>query len=97
MSSKKLLFTPGPLSTSLTVKQAMLEDVGSRDFKFIQAVKDIRNELLALAQVSKEEGYECVLMQGSGTFGVESVISSVVSQNDVLLVLANGAYGERIV
>lgn len=74
----------------------MLEDVGSRDQAFMQAVKDISEGLLHLAHVSKEEGYECVLMQGSGTFGVESVISSVVGDKDVLLVLANGAYGERI-
>jgi 2-aminoethylphosphonate-pyruvate transaminase len=93
----KLLFTPGPLSTSLTVKQAMLHDLGSRDEAFIQIVKEIRSSLLKLGGVSEEKGYECVLMQGSGTFGVESVISSVVGKNDTLLVLVNGAYGERIV
>ncbi len=50
---KKLLFTPGPLSTSKTVKQAMMEDMGSRDQAFIDAVKEIRDGLLALAGVSK--------------------------------------------
>ncbi|PSL45593.1 2-aminoethylphosphonate-pyruvate transaminase [Chitinophaga niastensis] len=97
MSQKKLLFTPGPLSTSLTVKEAMLQDVGSRDDEFVQAVKQTRSELLTLADVSKEEGYESVLMQGSGTFGIESVVSSVIGKNDALLILANGAYGERMV
>jgi 2-aminoethylphosphonate-pyruvate transaminase len=96
MSQKKLLFTPGPLSTSLTVKEAMLRDMGSRDDEFVNAVKQIRSELLTLAHVTKEEGYETVLIQGSGTFGVESVISSVVGKNDYLLILANGAYGDRI-
>src|ERR1700729_1657853 len=94
---KKILFTPGPLSTSKTVKEAMLEDMGSRDHLFVSAVKDIRNGLLKLAHVSREEGYECVIVQGSGTFGVESVISSVAGANDNLLILVNGAYGERIV
>jgi 2-aminoethylphosphonate-pyruvate transaminase len=94
---KKLLFTPGPLTTSKTVKEAMLEDMGSRDYAFVNAVKEIRNELLKLAHVSQAEGYECVIVQGSGTFGVESVISSVVGKKDVLLIIANGAYGERIV
>lgn len=93
----KLLFTPGPLSTSPTVKEAMLHDLGSRDDAFIAVVKEIRSELLRLGGVSQQEGYETVLMQGSGTFGVESVISSVVGKNDQLLVLVNGAYGERIV
>ncbi len=94
---KKILFTPGTLSTSKTVKEAMLEDMGSRDHVFVKAVKDIRDGLLKLAHVSREEGYECVIVQGSGTFGVESVISSVVGANDNLLILVNGAYGERIV
>ena len=97
MEQKKLLFTPGPLTTSKTVKEAMLEDVGSRDHEFVQAVKEISSELLRLAHVSKNEGYECVIMQGSGTFGIESVVSSVTGKNDQLLILANGAYGERIV
>lgn len=96
MKPKKLLFTPGPLSTSFTVKEAMMEDVGSRNYEFIQAVKETRNELLWLANVSKEEGYESVLIQGSGTFGIESVVSSAFGKNDTLLILANGAYGERI-
>ena len=94
---KKLLFTPGPLTTSSTVKEAMLEDMGSRDHAFVSAVKEIRNGLLKLAHVSQAEGYECVIIQGSGTFGIESVISSAIGKKDTLLILANGAYGERIV
>jgi 2-aminoethylphosphonate-pyruvate transaminase len=97
MSNKKLLFTPGPLSTSNSVKEAMLEDVGSRDFVFIEAVKEIRKKLLTLGDVSAADGYETVLIQGSGTYAVESVVSSIVQKEDSLLVLVNGAYGERIV
>lgn len=93
----KLLFTPGPLTTSLTVKQAMLHDAGSRDPAFIQLVRHIREQLLQLGGVSREAGYETILMQGSGTFGVESVISSVLPREGKLLVIVNGAYGERIV
>ena len=94
---RKLLFTPGPLSTSTTVKEAMLQDMGSRDHAFLLAVKEIRNGLLALGSVSTELGYECVIVQGSGTFGVESVVGSVVGTSDTLAILVNGAYGERIV
>jgi 2-aminoethylphosphonate-pyruvate transaminase len=92
----KLLFTPGPLTTSKSVKEAMLRDLGSRDFEFIQLVKEIRSELLDLGHVSQANGYECVIMQGSGTFGVEAVISSALAKEGHLLVLVNGAYGERI-
>ncbi len=97
MSTKdKLLFTPGPLTTSETVKQAMLHDYGSRDYTFINAVKEIRNQLLHYAGVKKEEGYDTVIMQGSGTFGVEAVMQTAIPQNGHLLIIINGAYGERI-
>src|SRR5947199_9008270 len=91
-----LLFTPGPLTTTATVKAAMQHDIGSRDADFIELAARIRSELLRIAGVSREQGYEAVLMQGSGTFGLESVISSVIPRDGRLLVLANGAYGERL-
>jgi 2-aminoethylphosphonate-pyruvate transaminase len=91
-----ILFTPGPLTTSATVKAAMQRDLGSRDSEFIRLITRIRAELLAIAGVSKESGYEAVLMQGSGTFAIEAVLSSVIPADGRLLVLANGAYGERM-
>jgi 2-aminoethylphosphonate-pyruvate transaminase len=94
---RKLLFTPGPLNTSEIVKQAMLRDVGSRDKDFIELVRGIRRRLLALGGASQETGYEAILVQGSGTSGIESVLSSAVPETGKLLILANGAYGERIV
>jgi len=89
----KLLFTPGPLTTSSGVKEAMLRDLGSRDAEFLEIVREIREQLLALGNVARPD-HECVLMQGSGTFMIESVISSCV--HGKLLVLVNGAYGRRI-
>lgn len=91
----KTLFTPGPLTTSRTVKQAMLRDLGSRDFEFIQTVRDIRRQLLELAEVA-DQGYEAIIMQGSGTFGIEAVLSSVTPPAGRWLVIINGAYGRRI-
>ncbi len=96
-SSSKLLFTPGPLTTSATVKEAMLRDLGSRDREFIGVVRAIRERLLAIGGAAHGGDYECVLMQGSGTFAIESVISSAIPHNSRLLVLVNGAYGRRIV
>ena len=91
-----LLFTPGPITTSSTVKAAMLRDVGSRDTEFIEMVRDVRRRLVALAGVS-DDSYTAVLMQGSGTFGLESVLSSTVPRDGKLLTIVNGAYGRRIV
>jgi len=96
INKDKLLFTPGPLTTSATVKQAMLRDLGSLDSDFLATVRNIRTRLLALGPYPPEN-YECILMQGSGTFVVESVISSAIPWNGKLLVLVNGAYGRRIV
>ncbi len=96
MKPDKILFTPGPLTTSATVKQAMLRDLGSRDFEFIEKVQFIRTKLLEAGEVSKQEGYETIIMQGSGTFGIESVIASALPVNGHLLVIINGVYGERI-
>jgi len=92
----KLLFTPGPLTTSETVKQAMLRDVGSRDTEFIAAVRDIRRRLVAIGEASEDE-YTAILMQGSGTCGLESVVASTIPPGGKLLVAVNGAYGKRVV
>ena len=93
----KLLFTPGPLTTSATVKSAMLRDAGSRDAGFLAVVRSIRQRLLAIGGAAPGGGYECILMQGSGTFAIESVISSAIPRDGRLLVAVNGAYGRRIV
>ncbi len=75
----------------------MLRDAGSRDAEFIAAVRDIRERLLRIGGAAPGGDYECVLMQGSGTFAIESVISSAIPRDGRLLVLVNGAYGRRIV
>jgi 2-aminoethylphosphonate-pyruvate transaminase len=93
--SDKLLFTPGPLTTSAQVKQAMLRDLGSRDVEFMKVVREVRARLVAVAEARPDE-YTAVIVQGSGTFGVESVLTTAVPPDGKLLVLANGAYGQRM-
>jgi 2-aminoethylphosphonate-pyruvate transaminase len=90
----KALFTPGPLTTSATVKQAMLRDLGSRDTEFIDVIKDVRQRLVRLGANSDE--YTAVLIQGSGTYGIEATLSSVIPPDGKLLILINGAYGHRM-
>ncbi len=92
----KALFTPGPLTTSRTVKQAMLRDLGSRDAEFVEIVRDIRRRLVALAGADART-HTAVLMPGSGTFCLEAVLSSVVPAAGRVLVVVNGAYGRRLV
>jgi 2-aminoethylphosphonate-pyruvate transaminase len=88
------LLTPGPLTTSRSVKAAMLADWGSRDIEFRRVVAEIRKGLLDLA--SCDESYECVIMQGSGTFAIEAALGAFCPKADTkTLVVANGAYGDR--
>ncbi|MBM3520037.1 MAG: 2-aminoethylphosphonate--pyruvate transaminase [Alphaproteobacteria bacterium] len=88
------LLTPGPLTTSRTVKAAMLADWGSRDVEFRRVVAEIREGLLRLANCGPD--YECIIMQGSGTFAIEAALGSFCPSKSVkTLVVANGAYGDR--
>lgn len=89
------LLTPGPLTTTESVKKEMLFDHCTWDDDYKNITQNIRARLLKLAHVSSPE-YTAVLMQGSGTFGVESVLTSVIGRNEKLLIAANGAYGERM-
>ena len=89
------LLTPGPLTTSLTVREEMLVDRCTWDSDYKQMTQEVRAGLLELAHVTPDQ-YTTVLMQGSGTFGVESVLSSVPGADDTVLVLVNGAYTERM-
>ena len=90
------LLTPGPLTTTQTVKQAMMVDHCTWDEEYKTITQEIRQKLLSLAGASPVE-YTTILMQGSGSFGVESVLSSVIGPTDHVLVCVNGAYGRRMV
>ena len=91
-----LLLTPGPLTTSETVKEAMMSDWCTWDEDYnIGIVEVIRRELTELAS-SRPDEYTAVLMQGSGTFCVEATLGSTVRPDDHLLIAANGAYGLRM-
>jgi len=88
-----LLLTPGPLSTTGTVKAAMLRDWCTWDTEYNDLVQDIRRQLVEL---TGSDRFTAVLMQGSGTFCVESAIGSMMPPGGKLLILANGAYGLRM-
>ncbi len=87
------LLTPGPLTTSIRTKRAMLRDWGSRDNAFRDITEDIRRRLVAMANGGDD--YDCVPMQGSGTFSVEAALASFIPREGKALMLINGAYGER--
>lgn len=94
MSTYKLL-TPGPLTTTMTVKEQMLFDHCTWDDDYKAITQQIRAKLLELAHVDMNR-YTTVLMQGSGTFGDEAVLTGVVGSDEKVLICSNGAYGVRM-
>jgi 2-aminoethylphosphonate-pyruvate transaminase len=93
-SRDPILLTPGPLTTSLATKTAMLRDWGSWDSAFNNVTAEVRRRLLAL--VHGEDTHTVVPMQGSGTFSVEAAVNTLVPRDGHVLVLINGAYGTRM-
>jgi 2-aminoethylphosphonate-pyruvate transaminase len=91
---RRILLTPGPLTTSAATRQAMLTDWGSREPDFIALTAELRQRLLGVANAN--DAYAAVPLQGSGTFVMEAAIASLIRPDAKLLVLVNGAYGERM-
>jgi 2-aminoethylphosphonate-pyruvate transaminase len=95
VGNEPILLTPGPLTTSLATKQAMLRDWGSWDTAFNNLTRSICRDLIAVVEGGAD--YVCVPMQGSGTFSVEASIGNLVPRAGKVLVPNNGAYCARIV
>jgi 2-aminoethylphosphonate-pyruvate transaminase len=93
MDQDKILLTPGPLTTSLRTKLAMLRDWGSWDAEFNAVTARVRASLLAI--INGQESHVVVPLQGSGTFSVEAAVATVVPRDGHVLVLDNGAYCKR--
>ena len=89
------LLTPGPLTTARSTKEAMLRDWGSWDAEFREMTAQLRRALLDIAGDVAGD-YDCVPLQGSGSYCVEAMLGSLVPRDGHALVLANGAYGKRI-
>ena len=93
-SRDPILLTPGPLTTSLATKMAMLRDWGSWDSSFNAVTAEVRRRLTDV--VGGDGTHVCVPMQGSGTFAVEAAVNTLVPRDGHVLVLINGAYGKRM-
>ncbi len=94
MRDAPILLTPGPLTTTARTRQAMLMDWGSWDADFNTTTASVCEQLLGIVQASAS--HCCVPLQGSGTFAVEAAIATLVPRDGKVLVLINGAYGERL-
>lgn len=93
MDRDKILLTPGPLTTTLRTKLAMLKDWGSWDSDFNAVTASVRKSLLAV--IHGQDSHVVVPLQGSGTFSVEAAVATVVPRDGHVLVMDNGAYCKR--
>lgn len=95
LTGRHVLLTPGPLTTQLRTRQAMLKDWGSRDKAFVSITTELRQRLLSI--VNGSATHVAIPLQGSGTFVVEATFATLIKPDDKVLILSNGAYGERMI
>ena len=95
LPKRRILFTPGPLTTSKGVKAGMLcEDQSPRDPRFMRLLRDVRTRLARV--VGDPEHYHSVLLNASGTGAVEAMLLAAARPGKPLLIINNGAYGQRM-
>ena len=93
--TRNILLIPGPLTTSLKVKQALTYDYSAREHLFVNIIKSVRDKILSISNTNPNN-YTSILIQGSGTFGNEAVMSSLPNHAKVN-VFSNGLYGDRLI
>ena len=93
---KLLLFTPGPVNVAANVRAAVgLEDICHRELEFEDLLRSIEGRLLQLFEIRNEQDYQAVVITGSGTAANEAMLSSVVGDQNILI-LSNGEFGDRL-
>ncbi len=93
---REILLNPGPVSLSDKVrKAATAKDLCHREPEYFQLQDRIREQLLAVYDLSPED-WSAVLLGGSGTAAMEAMVATLVPRDGRLLVLENGVYGERL-
>lgn len=93
---RTIVLTPGPTTTTYSVKYAQIvPDICPREWEITNLIRNIRSDLVSIAEGNDE--YTAILFMGSGTAVIDSVINSVVPIGKKILIVNNGAYGERMV
>lgn len=93
---RNILLNPGPATTTDTVKYAqVVPDICHRELEFQKIMQQIQCDLVKIAQ--GDENYTSILFAGSGTAVMDAVINSVIPPKKKVLIVNNGAYGQRMV
>ena len=90
------MFTAGPVNVSDTVKQSLAySEIGHREPEFSEVYESIRGKLLQVFGANPKD-YGSFVVGASGTGGIESVLSGTVHSGGEMLVINNGAFGDRM-
>ena len=91
-----LLLNPGPVTLTERVRQSLLQpDLCHRESEFFDLQDEARSRILDIYRLDPTE-WAAVLITGSGTAAVESMVAALVPHEGKLLIVENGVYGERI-
>ncbi|PLZ02970.1 2-aminoethylphosphonate aminotransferase [Burkholderia sp. WAC0059] len=91
-----LLLNPGPVTLTERVRRSLLQtDLCHRESEFFDLQDEARARLVGVYGLDAK-AWQAVLLTGSGTAAVESMVASLVPADGKLLVIENGVYGERI-
>ncbi len=93
INAERKLLTPGPLTTRLSVKNAMLTDQCTWDDTYKAITRSVIDDL---THIVADDDFTTVLLPGSGTYAVESMITSLCGKDQKILFLVNGEYGKRM-
>ncbi|RMH45213.1 MAG: aminotransferase class V-fold PLP-dependent enzyme [Deltaproteobacteria bacterium] len=88
------LLNPGPVNTTARVKSALVHpDVCHRDAAFSELMVSLTGKLRRIFRASPR--HTIALITGSGTAAMECALASTVPRDRKVLVVDNGAFGER--
>lgn len=90
-----MLLNPGPVNTTPAVKAAMVHhDVCHRDANFSELMVSLSGKLRRIYRGTPE--HTLAVITGSGTAAMEAALASTVPYDRKVLVIDNGAFGERL-
>jgi 2-aminoethylphosphonate-pyruvate transaminase len=92
--TERIILTPGPVTTSVPTKQAMLRDFTPNEPDLLALTAEFRQTLVEL--VNGQGAYVTVPIQGTGNTANEATLGTLVPRDRKLLIVNNGFYGERL-
>ena len=95
LKEERILLTTRIHSVNKKVRESLMEEISPFEKKFKNMTQDIRDRVVKIATMADEE-YTMIPIQGSGTYAVESVVGTMIGEDEKVFVISNGLNGDRI-